>query len=318
MKVSYSALKTWRRCHNLYRYKYLEGIRPKKPAKALFRGTLVHELLDSQFSGKSPRSIIRKYKKLDTDGEYAELIQDCYQIFQGYVEHYRNSPMKIYASEISMEVPLPSKKNQWTFAFIIDKIVEDKGGLWLLDHKTHRNLPGGEERLVDVQLVLYTWGWNQAHPDRPLMGRIWDYLRAKVPTPPELLKNGTLTRRVNLDSTEAVYLKAIKDHGLDPDEYQVELSRLREKSKDFYRRVYIPLPPDPLVEQVVKDASLTAAELGKDRVRSLTPDCKRCEFLDLCQAELNGQDGDFIRESYYTKREDADFGVNTDDIEVED
>ena len=171
----------------------------------------------------------------------------------------------------------------------------------VLTHNTHKVIPDEDKRFSDLQTVLYYWALNQngTHTD----GVLWDYLRTKPPTVPELLKKGGLTRRKDLDSDYETYLKAIIDNGLDPQDYQVELERL--KGNVFFKRVYLPNPHKDLVANVVDDFFETAREIenstAKDRNSGF--DCTNCSFFNLCQAEFRGLDGSFIKKQMFTVRE---------------
>jgi len=59
---------------------------------------------------------------------------------------------------------------------------------------------------------------------------------------------------------------------------------------------------DGLTEQLVEEMKETASEILEKPdscVRTMTPDCSWCSFQNLCQAELRGQDADFIRKTAF-------------------
>lgn len=169
--------------------------------------------------------------------------------------------------------------------------------------------------MADLQTLLYVWGLEKNKTQ--VEGILWDYVRSKPPTEPEVLKKGGLSIAQNIDTDYDTYLEAIKKNKLKPRDYQEKLKSLEGASEKFFRRVYMTAPPD-VVKQLVKDMVITSEEIQKNpgcRVRSLSFDCKQCMFHNLCQAELRGLDTDFILKSQYTKSKRGD--LSEDEIEAE-
>jgi hypothetical protein len=306
--ITQSMARSWRRCARQYKYRYIDEIGRKKPAVPLLRGTILHEMIDARAIGeKDPMDILKgyevKYKKLfrEEKDEYGNLIDECKRIFIAYALHYADEPYTYERSEIPVFTDLGVDMR---YSGTIDKVVIDKKNRrWIMDHKSHKQLPGEAQRLADIQLVLYVWAWNRWNPDQPVDGIIWDYIRTKPPAIPELLKNGELTKRANIDTDYATYLRAVKTNKLNPNDYADILSKLKAQPSTFFERVHLPHPSKELVDSIVVDlrdtgwmihrtASITAP-------RNLTRDCSWCEFFNLCQAELRGLDSKFILKSQY-------------------
>lgn len=323
MRVSWSKLRTWRRCHARYNYKYEENLMKKKPALPLLRGKIIGECLDlvalrrGQHSNDHWTNTLAEYATkyrhlfLEEKEIYGNIIDEVYQLISTYDKLYKDDGLtylkgldqKPYEIKVELEL-MPGVE----FIGYIDKLPQDSHGrIFVMDHKSHKTLPDEDARFSDLQLVFYVWACRQIselpNPD----GVIWDYLRTKPPAIPEKLKSGELTQRANIDTTWEVYHQAILDNKLDPKNYSEILNRLKKEGHSaFYRRVTLPAPSKAMIESVVNDAKITAQEIiylgGKSKVRSMDRTCKSCEFYALCHAELRGLDADFIRKSEYQPR----------------
>lgn len=327
-ETSFSRIKTWRRCHRQYHFKYVERLRKKVKKLALFRGTILHELLDEHAKGNDWNIVLdgyaKKYKTLfrEEQAEYGDIVGDCRQIMKGYQRHYIEDDFVYEGVEVFVATDLAADLR---FIGYIDKIVYDKKTKrrWLLDHKTHKTLPDEKARFSDLQLVMYVWAWNRWQPDKPIDGVLWDYLRTKAPVVPEVLKSGELSQRANMDTDYSTYLKAIKENKLDPKNYSETLERLKAQgSSNFFERVKLPSPSREMIESVIEDAkqsSIVMAKLGgKLKDRNMTRDCSfDCDFYNLCHAEMRGLDANFIRKTEFDVKDPSEHDSKKSYIEKE-
>ena len=313
-KVSQSKVKCWRRCHKQYDYKYNQKLKKKVKKAPLFVGTMVHECLEAFFlcikAGKNPSRRVKKiltefrlqYKKL-FDEERVEL-EGCVELAEGmvnrYMDFYKNdNDLKIIEVERQILVNLVDD------IFLegkIDIIWEDKRKRRMIgEHKTCKSIPDEEQRMSDIQTVIYWWALLKEDGVK-YQGVIWDYLRKKLPAIPEPLKAGGLSKRKNIDTTYEVYLKAIKDSKEDPEDYEEILHDLKGRNNTFFRRITLPFNQD-LVDNVVDDLISTAKQiktLGKIvKDRNLSQDCSWCDYYSLCQTELRGLDSSFMRKKEF-------------------
>lgn len=315
--VSHSKIKSWRRCHKLYDYKYIQGLKPRRKARPLVFGSICHEMIEAKANKLNPATILEKYKKgakklfsAEVE-EYMQTITDAETVMAGYFNYYKEDGL--------LFVPIKKKRAEHAFEVTIAKGIilkgkidavmerEDDETVWLGEHKTHKKIPDENQRFSDVQTVIYL----DVLPDLGIKnadGVLWDYIRSSAPTVPRLLKDGTLSK-AQIDTTPTVYRQAIKDNKLKEKDYADKLKELEGNEKSFYQRVYLPVQP-ALSKQVLEDTITTAREMmekgGSDNTRNLTKDCGWCEFQGLCKAELMGLDADFIRKREYETREEAD------------
>ena len=308
--VSYSSVRTWRRCHRLWHYRYERKLRKKVKPIALFRGSFLHDLLDARGSKVKPETILKRYKKehgtlvRENPEIYGEtFFEDNWEIFQGYCRIYAREDLEVVASEQRLEVPIAKGL---TLVCILDKVLRSprQRGAWIMDHKTHRVLPPGQVRFSDLQTVIYHWAWNEVHPEDPGRGIVWDYLRTKVPSIPLLLKDGkSLSKRKDIDTTPEIFLAEIDRYGFNPDDYREILQGLRDRPNRFYLRIWLPNPGKDMTTQLMGEVVQTAREMGKDSARTMVSECDRCEYFDLCQAELRGLDSAWLLETDFQPQE---------------
>lgn len=178
--VSYSELDTYRQCRLKHQLAYVERWQPDEVAAALSRGKLFHEVLENHYQGlqatmgskgKTDPEVYREdYQPTinallaDTQSgsqtEEQELVE---WIFDGYRDLYGlDKDWEILAVELAVEEWLPTPKgtrSSFRMKGKVDLLVKDHstgGGLWVVDHKTCRNLPKSEKDIdLDDQMAIY-------------------------------------------------------------------------------------------------------------------------------------------------------------------
>lgn len=328
--ISNSKLKTFTRCQRAYYYKYVLNLQGKRKKETLERGTLVHACLEDYYrKGFEPKAMIqplKDYKKKlrkmfdEERALYEHIPGEVAQILRGYHRHWQDQRrFEVLnlgkdigpAVEAVIEVPLTSNVE---LGVTLDLAVEDHMGIWVMDTKTARTLPSDEFRLTDTQSRLYEWALEQVL-GKEVMGIIWNYVRTKVPAVPELLKSGGLSKRKNIDTDKYTYLKTIKDHDLDPADYEDILSILPD-SKIFYHRIRCS-KDKVMMKDVLESAALAGERIHqlrerdnpKNYLRGLSFMCERdCEFRPLCVADMKKEDTDFIINTYYEPRKEDKYG----------
>jgi hypothetical protein len=309
LSVSYSRIKSWRFCKQAHFYKYVEEIEPKRKSKPLKVGSIIHQMDETKFTGGNWRDILdqlkKEYKKMFEEEKefYGDLPAEIENIMIGYDEEYgKNEKFNYYTIEETLpDIPLTSKTS---LKIKPDKIIEDGGLNFLWETKTGRKIPEESTRLWDLQTAIYVWGARQI--GYKMNGIFWNYIRTKPPTIPEVLKNGELSQRKNIDTNHRTYLKAIKDHKLNPADYKEILDLLKENGSIFFRRMKLPIAEKTL-DQIADDAKKSSLEIYYMQdypIREISAfSCQRCFYSSLCYAELRGIDSEFIRKAEYKKQE---------------
>jgi hypothetical protein len=316
--ISNSKAKTYRRCANQYRYKYVMKLKPKMKKVQLERGTWIHECLMHHYDGEDWRIPHRENTKAfnnlfeEMREDLGDLPAECERILKSYFRNYRDedSTYRTIDTEMDEIITLP---NGLKFRFIIDRIYEDStGGLWLQDHKTVKNFLPADFMLLDAQLSRYFWCARKMGYT-PLRGIEFNELRTKAPTVPPLTeKTGAISTAKKYDTDYWTFLKTIKDHGLDPKDYMPTLRRLRAETDRFFRRTRLP-QDEGMMRRTMKELVDTAdqikrAERKKQFPRTPLKSCRwDCDYLDLCTVELQGGDGSSIIKHNYNrvKREEV-------------
>ena len=320
MVMRWSAIRAWRKCHQLYKYKYINLYKKRRPAAPLIRGSILGECLDQTADNQSYAPVIAKYQKefgklfKEEREEYGDILGECSRIVDNYTAHYKDDGLtyrcgtdgKPYEIEVKAEFKIDDYKIK--FQGHIDKLVQDeKDRLLVMDHKSHRVIPDSSARFNDLQLLTYVWLLPQSNIALEADGVLWDYLRTKPPTIPEQLKNGKLTVRANLDTDYNTYLGEINRLKLDPADYAETLDRLKSQGLTrYFERIILPAPGKEMIKNVVSDFKETIHQIidANNRgtyVRNMSKECSWCEFHSLCSAELRGLDTSFILKHEYVQ-----------------
>lgn len=314
---SHSRVNVWRRCPRKYHYRYIQKLKRKTPALPLKRGSWLHELIEVHYLGGDWEDrhdeLTAKFMDLfeEEREEYGDLPGECSRIMRSYLSHYRreDAGLRVIDAELDEMLPLP---NGDTFNFVIDLVVEDPdGGIWLWDHKTVGKFMPPEFMLIDAQLARYFWA-AEFMGYGPLRGVMFNEIITTAPTVPEVLKSGELTRRANLRSDVFTYMRAIRENGLDMNDYRDVLMRLKASSDQWFRRTRLPRDTE-LMERLMDELYMAAdevrnAERNNAFPRTARKDCTwDCDFLDMCAVELMGGDASHIaRTKFTTTREETE------------
>ena len=305
--VTNSMLTTFRRCAKQAEYKYYHRLKPKRLGQPLKRGVWVHELLEVNGKGGDWREhhakLSLKFDELfDEEKEYyGDMPTEIEHIMESYFWHYKNDPWIYHESEFELEAELPDGT---LFRCKVDNLIENQFGLWLVDHKTHKTLPNLRYRMLDTQSPRYIWAARQN--GLPVQGFIWNYIRWKAPTVPQLAYAGTARERLSkkaIDTDYPTFRAALKSYGISPKEHREELDRLKKMryspgditASSFFQRVVME-KSDDLLERVMKETLHTTKRMNTykfkdtDSVeRTVGRHCEfMCSYTDLCGMELLG------------------------------
>lgn len=324
-EISWSELKVFQRCPKQHEYKYRDRLVPKAKSRPLYLGSWVHAALEQYYVGGDwkigHQQYLDDYNKLFEEERIAleakrgrrgePLPSIVTRIMKSYVWYYRHDNWKVVAVEqpFVVDTPLKIDGKIQTFQGVIDLVIEDEDGRrWIIDHKTAGTIPEATSfHAMDPQLMLYPWAAKQAW-GWDIAGIIYNYVKSKPPTIPQLTAGGKISRRkVNTDyPTLRRFLLA---NEYDPDDFQDILKPLRKRSP-FLRRYRLPRS-NTVTKAILLDALSTAKRIrsNEHRYRVITRDCSRmCSYHDLCRAELNGYDTSLMRRQNFTLKEENNLG----------
>lgn len=195
LTCSHSELDTYRQCRLKHQLTYIERWRTDEEAEALTRGTLFHSVMEEHYrmiqlcqmtvTAPDAAALYAAVGHLLYDretGQQTERQALVEWIYKGYVDLYgidRN--WKIRAVEMPMDEPLVGRdglSTEYRLAGTVDLLVEDwsiDGGLWLVDHKTCKNLPRQKDFDMEDQTGIYAYLLSRQGYD--IRGAIYNHCR---------------------------------------------------------------------------------------------------------------------------------------------
>lgn len=331
--VSVSRINTFHRCRRKFKYAYIDKLVPRAKDVKMAKGSLLHKCLEIHYRAMKEGTVgdwsvalrdaeaeLKSKLSLEEMAPYMTMISDCYAIMRNYVsatvQQDKHNWKEIVDVEREFSVKLP---NGHTYNGIIDLVVRDEKGLWVIDHKTVKSIPDDQVRMTDYQTTLYAWVAEQLYGEKP-MGIGFNYLRSSPAKIPELTQKGTMSKAA-IDTDWPTYRAALLKAGLNPDDY-VDM-RQKLDGKRFFWRVYLPRT-DAMTREVLREAAGSAQMIAqylnaKDPTtmyypRNLSRDCAwDCPYNNLCQAELHGVNTEYI----LTNQFEIDTNTSEEDSEDE-
>lgn len=279
--VSYSEIDTYRQCRLKHQLSYIERWRQTgEEPEALARGTLFHSVMERHYKvlkeARDPNSEVGQYyRRLRSEKSPEEvrtaLAEDLYLgaapmlytegtgeqnerqelvewIYRGYVDTYNvDRDWEVMEVEFPLAFWLPSEgggRSSTKLAGTVDLIVRWNGGLWIVDHKTCKDLPKPSRKDFDLedQTAIYAYLLKQHGWD--VRGAIYNFCRTTK------LK----TREMGADERFLRHLTVRSD---------AELERCALEAMDLMREAY-------------REYNKMVRRDGEEGQRSRTPDGERC------------------------------------------
>lgn len=346
LTVSLSGVQAFIQCEFLYYARYILGIKRREHEVPLERGTILHDYLETYYTALAAKEtaaiaherglVVIEATRKACNG-YAELsrlggAEDVAATFialpdvaarlasRYYLTHGANDAMQYEVLIVEQWVDTLMVPHIRSLGKI-DMATRDRhtGRVSIWEHKSTKDVPSDKVRLRDLQTLLYA---NQIRVEQdshtPVIDSIvWNYLRTKEPTIPEVVKGGRLTTRKDLDSTWEVYAASLEALGEDPADpaYDAVYERLkyREHTTFFPRQEKIIVMDDNLVLRDYVAVAQTirqrrhdwAAGISEPARTGLIGSNQRCDFCEMnayCMAELTGGDASVLLKLKYTQK----------------
>jgi hypothetical protein len=321
--VSQSKVKTFRRCHQAYHYRYVEKLRKKRKSRPLQFGTMIHKALERHFNGDDPMGYFEELRKdvkamklfAQEREEYGDILVDTQDIIAEYIRFWEGDKLRPIrkahrGAEHTFEIEL--------FPGVIwngklDALAKTPNKLrWLVEHKTYTRKPGDDERWRNLQSVTYfrandILGWQ------PLDGVLWDYIKSKPPAIPDILKDGTLSQK-RIDTLPSTVERTIEERGEEVDQYPQLMASAESNRGEYFQRIHTPVNRS-VVDLVFADFESTIRSMvenhGKCSDMNIDKHCSWCDYEPLCRARLQGLDIEYVKEREYEsgskgKKDDED------------
>lgn len=189
----------------------------------------------------------------------------------------------------------------------IDLICNDGMFYRITDHKTSKgSATTGKALDLDEQLTGYTYVvWKKTDH---IMEPTYNVLKKKAPEKPRILKNGTISKAKGQNTSYALMLEAITQHGADPDDYFEVLEHLQASGWDaYFYREGTPRNKHQLLSYEWRTRLIMEEMrdiIADPKLAYPTPNgfkCARCPFLSVCNAMEDGSHYESLLESSFER-----------------
>lgn len=312
IRVSQSKLKTWRRCHRAFHYKYVEKLRAIRKRRPLMFGSLIHTLLEAELSGVDYSEILGRIEDLNGSEfsaqaeEFGSLIDDVDDILHAYVSYWGSrgellDPHIINGRYAEFEFEIEVVPGViWNGKIDAIARTPKDGRTWMVDHKTFNRRPSLDDAWRSLQGNSYihairVMGWPEPS------GMLWDYIWSKPPAVPRLLNSGTLSC-ASIDTTPRVVKRALRKHKLKKAQYKGFLENVEKRMSDRFYRTTNPIHESvvDLTMESVEEGCRQIAEYGETwKDMNVDRHCQWCDYEPLCRAKMTGQDSEYVKETRF-------------------
>jgi hypothetical protein len=309
-KVSQSKVRQYRDCKAKWWYAHVLKIEPKRKPRPLSFGTISHKMKERLARGDDPlkyldlipREDLETYR--DNPEIYGDIIEDLRHIYASYMDFWEGREL-IYLEHDNRRAEFPFeveiKKDNLLIKGTIDAVTRHRNMNWLTEHKNHARIPNDDERWRSVQSVVYIRILQMLGWWKNIEGTCWDYIRTHPPSRPQLLKDGSISRR-KIDSLPIVIEETLAQHKKQPG-YKSLIDAAISNMPTYFVRVYTPIKTK-VVDKLWSDFLATAREMSDvdyrtTPVRTIARHCSYCQYAPICRAAIEGGDEDFVIEHDY-------------------
>lgn len=326
--ISYSNIRSWTECPHKWKLSYVDKLQRISTPRALNVGSAVHVVMEQYLREISPETAIDEWveeKIVDTtkagimNSETMVELEEIRDLSLAVGARAFEHLMQEWEVAISpdgermIEVKLFHTTEDINFVGFIDAVLQhrDNKSIMVVDHKVQSTFAGDNYHEGDMQLPMYMHMLRHTHNMQTDGSAIFS-IRPRLPQPPALLKNGTLSQSVTSKAIDwGTYKQAINDHGMIEDDYihlkdkfnykffnLLKMYRSPEEVANIWRQVVMPTARAIWrILEPTEDISLDFLVRHLDVRR-----CGYCWFKDLCHEELRGGDTDWIRKSQYKRK----------------
>lgn len=322
--TSQSAINCFNKCKFLFQTLYVQGIESALKNRHLTLGTLIHagiaehlregvitksdflDVIEKQYPPLSAEefSLVEEYRQMAL-----ELVPEAEQITDRAIKFLGRGWETVTLDgepliERELEVELP---NGMRFRFVVDWVARERssGAIWLFDHKTRVNIQPDESEDYNMQMAIYQYLLRSFGIET--VGSICFQIRSRLPSEPNLNKNGTMSR-TEIASDWETYQQALVKNGLNPLDYADMQVKLQNKeffrlsrsyrSADMLQRIWDKVVIPTLVDMKNFAAYHITTQNQHEAPRNIhSTNCKLCSIREYCHAKLHGYDTSWFFES---------------------
>gem|GEM_PF-5669482 len=306
------------------------------PSKALFLGTVCHDSLDRfhlvaadllpknrpaymekclqetwKMELERLRGLLTPAELNDAAVQISDVFDKAEGILQNHISWAETNIFPRYAIETTEQdfvIPFMEKEGL-AFAGKYDVIARHRqtGQYWLIDYKI--SAAGAEWytqylQSLDDQAKAYSWAGRELYGDA-FGGIAFIIVRSKPPSIPKVLKDGTLSRAMNQDTTWPIFKAQLDKIGMRQEAYHDVRANLeaREKTKPFNTMVMMKFPDETLdlfeasLKHVVREMMNPVIYPNPSFMT-----CHMCSFREPCELTMRyGSDNPIVLRSLAEK-----------------
>ena len=167
MRISYSALETYKTCPLKYKFQEIEKIKTPKSKEAVF-GTILHSTLNFIYTPSllppTLEQALDYFSRNWNSDVFENELEERSAFSQGVsmVQDYykKNDPAKVNIVDLEsrFQIEIGEDDNKHIVSGIIDRIDKTEEGYEIIDYKTTKKMPAQEKVKNDLQLSVYHLG----------------------------------------------------------------------------------------------------------------------------------------------------------------
>lgn len=297
--VSYSSDKKLVRCDQQYSYRYDDGLKPRVKKEGLFRGNIIHDLLEAHRRNLDWEKKLKEIKKTKYDplfDEEKEILGENFlphieDLFGHYVDHWEieNKRWKIIHIEKMFSI---NTRFGFPIRWKADLIVKEGKATVLVENKNKKKIPEPEERILAPQPHGYCFLFQKIGINIDTI--LWDYIRTEPVPRPQINKDGSLSKR-KIQTDQRGYLLSLKEAGIkaESEEDIIGLQNHLDTLPETLSLLRVRNTPNLRVGELYIrdwiDRAIRARET-KRPTRNWDRSCKwGCDYFNLCQIDMTGK-----------------------------
>lgn len=197
-KTSYSRMSTWLRCPSKYKLKYIDGADDERTSSALVFGSAIHEAAEAYFLGvrngvtpgvdeitgifdRAFDDSVELAAEMDAPMAWGRIKRDDlrdrgHALLAKFLEKV-DKDIRVLDVERHFEVEIEPGR---IIEGIIDLVLQDQGGVRVVDIKTSASSLGPEKLDYDAQPTVYMFAAEQLY-GQPVAFEYWTLIKTKQP-----------------------------------------------------------------------------------------------------------------------------------------
>jgi len=216
MRISYSALDTYKSCPLKYKYQQIDRIKTPKSKEAVF-GTILHSTMKFIHTPGILSPTLEQAMEFFSNSwnpavfnspeeERAAFVQGV-KIIQDYFRQNNPADFNIVNLESRFQIEIGEAENKHIISGIIDRIDRTADGFEIIDYKTAKKMPTQDRVEGDMQLSVYLAAFLSYYPEER---KNLDKLKVSLYFLKHGMKLSASRTEEQLKENEAVFLETIK------------------------------------------------------------------------------------------------------------